>query len=75
MIAHFIVAVIAVLGCRPYPVYDLLSVPLSMSSPSVPSVIANSPHFYRTAGLFGVGDTGRAWGGLDRRRKSGRSGA
>src|ERR1051325_11655686 len=62
-------------GLRLYPVYDLLRVPLSMSSPLVPSDIGNSPHFYRHAGLFADGHTGRAWGGITRRKGSGRSGA
>ena len=79
MIAHFIVAVmrsIAILEAWLYPVYDLLRVPLSMSSPLVPSVFASSPHFYPTNGLFGPRQTGRAWGGMIRRRtRSGRFGA
>jgi hypothetical protein len=75
MIAHFIVAVIADLGCRLYPVYDLLRVPLSMSSPLVPSAIASSLHFYRTDGLFANGQWARTWGGITRRKISGQSGA
>src|SRR5205807_4740634 len=49
---------IAVMRARSYPVYDLLRVTLSMSSPSVPSAIAGSPHLYPTSGLLlnGHGD-------------------
>src|ERR1700692_1877391 len=61
---------IAVIGSRSYPVYDLLRVPLSMSSGFMPSVIVgasagevspqrrwreqSSPHFYPTAGLLSI---------------------